>query len=171
MTEISGVLIFIIGGVIGGIIGFIISAITSGSKQKGLNKTKAELGKAQAELDNSKIELDYYKSQVRNHFSDSAKIMGQVASSYQALYTHMTGQSEALLEATEARVPFPQLETPPVKKQETAEGQPAAKKQEVEEEAPAAKQAPQSDTAKELRQIKAQEIHEIKVKNWMLQTE
>jgi uncharacterized membrane-anchored protein YhcB (DUF1043 family) len=159
MTEISGVLIFIIGGVIGGIIGFIISAITSGSKQKGLNKTKAELGKAQAELDNSKIELDYYKSQVRNHFSDSAKIMGQVASSYQALYTHMTGQSEALLEATEARVPFPQLETPPVKKQE------------VEEEAPAAKQAPQSDTAKELRQIKAQEIHEIKVKNWMLQTE
>ncbi|MFT7054222.1 MAG: uncharacterized membrane-anchored protein YhcB (DUF1043 family), partial [Psychromonas sp.] len=109
MAEISGVMIFIIGVIVGGIIGFVITRITLGSKQKAAH---------QEALDNTKAELDHYKSQVSNHFSDSAKLMGQVASSYQALYTHMAGQSEALLDATETEVPFPQLKTPPVKEQE-----------------------------------------------------
>ncbi|ABM04183.1 undecaprenyl pyrophosphate phosphatase [Psychromonas ingrahamii 37] len=204
MTEISGMLIFIISGFVGGIIGFVISRITSGSRQQGqsntkaeldktkaeldktkaeldktkaeldktkaeldktkaeLDKTKAELDKTRAELDKTKVELDNYKFQVSNHFSDSAKLMGQIASSYQALYTHMAGQSKALLDANKTGVPFPQLEIPLAKKsaQET-----------VEEALAAKKEASQSDTAKKIREIKAKEVLEIKAKDWMLQIE
>jgi|GEM_PF-2269207 len=154
MPEINGILIFIVGGVVGGIIGFVISRITSGSKQKAAQ---------QQELDNTKAELDQYKSQVSKHFSNSAELMGQVASSYQALYTHMAGQSEALLDATETEVPFPQLKTPPVKEQEepiadkelaqeTAEELLAAREtaQESAEESPLAKETAQETATESL---------------------
>ncbi|MFT6924905.1 MAG: uncharacterized membrane-anchored protein YhcB (DUF1043 family) [Psychromonas sp.] len=108
MSEINEVLIFIIGGIVGGIIGFVICRMTLGRRQKAAQ---------QQEIDTAKAELDHYKSKVSNHFSDSAKLMGQVASSYQALYTHMAGQSEDLLDAADADVPFPQLKTPSAEKQ------------------------------------------------------
>lgn len=143
MPEINGILIFIVGGIVGGIIGFVISRMTLSSKQKAAQ---------QEALDNSKAELDHYKSQVSNHFDNSAKLMGEVASSYQALYTHMAGQSEALLDATDAEVPFPQLKTPAVEEQEdealapeTAEEILAAREtaQESTEESPLAKETAQ----------------------------
>ncbi|HEY7866446.1 MAG TPA: DUF1043 family protein [Psychromonas sp.] len=175
MAEMSGVLIFIIGGIVGGILGFVITRITLGRKQKAAQ---------QEALDNTKAELDHYKSQVSNHFSDSAKLMGQVASSYQALYTHMAGQSEALLDATETEVPFPKLKTPPVKEQqdpltdeefaqETAEellaareaeqkttDEPLAAKeaeQKTTDEPPAAKEAEQETTEEPLKAKEAEQ--------------
>lgn len=106
MVEMSGILIFLAGG----LIGFVICFITLGKKQKVAQ---------QQELDNMKAELEHYKSQVNNHFNNSAELMAQVASSYQALYTHMAGQSQALLSESEAdALSFPMLNTPFGKKRE-----------------------------------------------------
>jgi len=151
MPEINGILIFIVGGLVGGIIGFAISRMTLSSKQKAAQ---------QEALDSSKAELDQYKSQVSNHFDNSAKLMGEVASSYQALYTHMAGQSATLLDPTDAEVPFPQLKTPPVKEQEDD-----ALAQEVAEELLAARETAQESTeesplAKETAQETTQETAE-----------
>lgn len=105
MTEISSILIFLAGG----IIGFVLCRITIGRKPTAAQQQK---------LDNSKAELDHYKSQVNKHFTSSAELMEQVANSYQALYTHMAGQSHALLSDSDAdALPFPQLKTPSEKKQ------------------------------------------------------
>ena len=98
MVGINEILIFLVGG----IIGFVICRLTLGRKQKAAQ---------QKELDNSKADLQQYKAQVNSHFNDSAKLMGEVASSYQALYKHMAGQSKTLLSETET-LPFPQLKTP-----------------------------------------------------------
>jgi len=124
MAEISGILIFLVGG----IIGFVICRITLGTKPTATQQRK---------LDNSKAELDHYKSEINKHFTSSAELMGQVASSYQALYTHMAGQSQALLGDSDAdALPFAQLTTPSEKKEEEplvakdAEQETAEKKEE-----------------------------------------
>ncbi|MGB5444745.1 MAG: YhcB family protein [Psychromonas sp.] len=103
MVGINEILIFLVGG----IIGFVICRLTLGTKQKDLESTKAD--------------LEQYKAQVTNHFNDSAKLMGEVASSYQALYKHMAGQSQTLLSDSDIETqPFPQLKTASeIKPQET----------------------------------------------------
>ncbi|WP_354625751.1 DUF1043 family protein [Psychromonas sp. MME2] len=64
----------------------------------------------QQALAQSEAELQRYKSQVNDHFNSSADLMKQVANSYQALYTHMAGQSQSLLSENE-KCPFPLLKT------------------------------------------------------------
>lgn len=141
MAEISGVWIFIIGGIVGALIGFVISRITSGTKQKAAQ---------QKELDDTKAELENYKSQVSNHFNNSAQLMGQVASSYQALYSHMAGQSEALLSDTDSdALPFPQLKTALEKKREEPQVENEVAP-ETEQESLAAKEAAQETTPEPL---------------------
>ena len=102
MNGINETLIFLVIFLAGGIIGFVICRITLGRKKAGAQ---------QQELDQTKAELEHYKSQVNDHFTSSAELMGQVASSYQALYSHMAGQSQTLLSDTEVP-PFPLLKTP-----------------------------------------------------------
>ena len=108
MTDMNEILIFLVIFLVGGIFGFVLCRITLGKKQAAAQ---------QQELDNTQAELEHYKSQVNNHFTSSAELMEQVASSYQALYSHMAGQSQALLSDTDA-LPFPQLKTPSEQKQE-----------------------------------------------------
>lgn len=108
MTEINAILIFLAGG----IIGFVICRIIMGTKPTAAQQQK---------LDNSKAELDHYKSQINKHFTSSAKLMGEVANSYQALYTHMAGQSQTLLSDSEAdTLSFPLLKISPEKEGEEA---------------------------------------------------
>jgi uncharacterized membrane-anchored protein YhcB (DUF1043 family) len=108
MNEVSEILSFIAIFLVGGIIGFVICRVTLGKKKEAAQ---------QQELDQTKAELEDYKSQVNNHFNSSAELMGQVASSYQALYSHMAGQSQTLLSDMDVS-PFPLLKTPDEKKWE-----------------------------------------------------
>ena len=108
MNNINEILLLLVTFLAGGIIGFVIYHMTLGKK---LANTQ------QQELDQNKAELEQYKSKVNNHFTNSAELMEQVASSYQALYSHMASQSQSLLSG-EDESPFPMLKTPSVKAQE-----------------------------------------------------
>ncbi len=130
MAGINEILIFLVGG----IIGFVICRFTLGTKQKAAQ---------QKELESSKAEMEQYKAQVTNHFNDSAKLMGEVASSYQALYKHMAGQSQTLLSDSDIEIqPFPQLKTASEKKPEEAQATNEAAQKTTQE-------APQEDVAEE----------------------
>jgi uncharacterized membrane-anchored protein YhcB (DUF1043 family) len=108
MIETNEILIFLAIFLVGGIIGFVICRFTLGRKKEAAQ---------QQELDSTKAELEHYKSQVNNHFTSSAELMEQVASSYQALYSHMAGQSQTLLGETDLS-PFPLLKKPYENKEE-----------------------------------------------------
>lgn len=101
MSDVNSILIFIVVFLAGGLIGFIICNMTIGKKKASVQ---------QQELEQNKAELEQYKAKVNNHFTDSADLMGQVASSYQALYSHMASQSQSLLSDQED-CPFPLLNT------------------------------------------------------------
>ena len=107
MNSINEILLLVI-FLAGGIIGFVIYHLTLGKK---LANTQ------QQELDQNKAELEQYKSKVNNHFTHSAELMEQVASSYQALYSHMASQSQSLLSDEDDPL-FPMLKTPSVETQE-----------------------------------------------------
>ncbi|MFT5995574.1 MAG: uncharacterized membrane-anchored protein YhcB (DUF1043 family) [Glaciecola sp.] len=98
----GSMLIFLVIFLAGGVIGFGVYHITLSKKR---------LGVQQQELEQAKAELEQYKSKVNNHFMDSAELMGKVASSYQALHSHMASQSQSLLSNEDSAV-FPQLNTP-----------------------------------------------------------
>ncbi len=108
MTEMSEILLYLVIFGIGGIFGFMLCRITFGKKQAAAQ---------QQELEDSKAELEHYKSQVNEHFTNSAELMEQVASSYQALYSHMAGQSQTLLGDSEM-LPFAQLQSLAEKEQQ-----------------------------------------------------
>ena len=99
MNELNELIPLLITLLVGGIIGFVIYHLTLG---------KSKTNEQQKELDKNKMELEKYKAQVNDHFNGSAELMGQVASSYQALYNHMADQSQSLLGET-ATTPFPLL--------------------------------------------------------------
>ena len=101
MNESNELLPLLITLLVGGIIGFVIYHLTLG---------KSKTTKQQKELDENKAELEKYKAQVNDHFNGSAELMGQVASSYQALYDHMASQSQTLLSDAET-THFPLLKT------------------------------------------------------------
>ena len=101
MNESNALLPLLITLLVGGIIGFVIYHLTLG---------KSKTTKQQKELDKNKVELEKYKAQVNDHFNGSAELMGQVASSYQALYDHMASQSQSLLSDAET-THFPLLKT------------------------------------------------------------
>jgi uncharacterized membrane-anchored protein YhcB (DUF1043 family) len=103
------VLIFLVIFIAGGAIGFGIYHMTLGKKRN---------GEKEQELEQAKTELEQYKAKVNNHFMNSADLMGQVASSYQALHTHMATQSQSLLNEEDIS-PFPLLNTPSPQAQET----------------------------------------------------
>lgn len=105
MNEILSIFGSFIGGII---IGFIIYHFTIAK-----NKVTAQ----QQEMDKTKSELEEYKSKVNSHFTNTAELMGDVANSYQALYSHMANQSQDLLGDTELS-PFPLLETTAVEEEE-----------------------------------------------------
>ena len=108
MNNINEILVLLVTFLAGGIIGFIIYHMTLGKKKANTQ---------QQELDQNKAELEQYKSKVNDHFTNSADLMEQVASSYQALYSHMASQSQSLL-SDEDESPFPMLKTPDIKAQE-----------------------------------------------------
>lgn len=85
--------------VAGGVVGFAIYHFTLGKKQSGAQRK---------ELEQTKAQLDQYKSKMNAHFKDSAALMGQVASSYQALHSHMANQSQSLINDDDNAV-FPLL--------------------------------------------------------------
>lgn len=132
MVGINEILIFLAGG----IIGFVICRLTLGTKQKTAQ---------QKELDSAKADLEQYKAQVSSHFNDSAKLMGQVASSYQALYTHMAGQSQTLLSDADTQ-PFPQLKTPSEKEPKDPQAVKEAIQETTQDTTP---EAPQSESTEE----------------------
>ncbi len=150
MAEINEILIFLVGGVIG----FVICRFTLGTKQKAAQ---------QKELESSKAELEEYKAQVTSHFNDSAKLMGEVASSYQALYKHMAGQSQTLLSDSDIETqPFPQLKTAPEKKpQDSHTAEESAPEAAPEESSAEEKQEPEemikNDSAQETGEEKAEQ--------------
>lgn len=111
MTEMSEIVLYLVIFLIGGICGFMLCRMTFGKKQAAAQ---------QQELEDSKAELEHYKSQVNEHFTNSAELMEQVASSYQALYSHMAGQSQTLLGDAEM-LPFAQLQTLAEKEQQVTE--------------------------------------------------
>lgn len=111
MTEMSEIVLYLVIFLIGGIFGFMLCRITFGKKQAAAQ---------QQELEASKAELEDYKSQVNKHFTSSAELMEQVASSYQALYSHMAGQSQTLLGDNEM-LPFAQLQSLAEKEQQAPE--------------------------------------------------
>ncbi len=111
MTEMSEIVLYLVIFGIGGIFGFMLCRITFGKKQAAAQ---------QQELEDSKAELEHYKSQVNEHFTNSAELMEQVASSYQALYSHMAGQSQTLLGDSEM-LPFAQLQSLAEKEQQAPE--------------------------------------------------
>lgn len=88
MSETGMILVFIGIFLAGGLIGFAIYHLSLGKKRAG---TK------QQELDDTKAELEQYKEKVNHHFMNSAELMQQVATSYQALHSHMANDSESLL--------------------------------------------------------------------------
>jgi len=99
MNESNELIPLLLALIAGGIIGFLIYHLTLG---------RSNSSKQQEELEKNKIELEKYKAQVNDHFNSSAELMGQVASSYQALYSHMADQSQSLLGET-AATQFPLL--------------------------------------------------------------
>ena len=88
ISDMTNIIIFIVLFIVGGLVGFVIYHFTLGKKQSGSQRQ---------ELEQIKAELAQYKSKVNTHFKDSAALMGQVASSYQALHSHMANQSQSLL--------------------------------------------------------------------------
>jgi uncharacterized membrane-anchored protein YhcB (DUF1043 family) len=100
MNDTGTILIFIGIFLLGGLIGFAIYHFSLGKKRNGVK---------QQELDETKAELEQYKEKVNDHFMNSAELMQQVATSYQALHHHMANQSESLL-GEQGVSPYPLLE-------------------------------------------------------------
>ena len=100
MNDTGTILIFIGIFLFGGLLGFAIYHISLGKKRTGVK---------QKELDETKAELEQYKEKVNHHFMNSAELMQQVATSYQALHNHMATQSESLL-SEKGISPYPLLE-------------------------------------------------------------
>jgi uncharacterized membrane-anchored protein YhcB (DUF1043 family) len=99
ISDMTNFIILLVLFVAGGLVGFAIYHFTLGKKQSGTQRK---------ELEQTKAELDQYKAKVNSHFKDSAALMGQVASSYQALHSHMANQSQSLISDDNNAV-FPQL--------------------------------------------------------------
>lgn len=97
--------------IVGIIVGFTIYHFAIG---------KSKAGTQQKEIDKTKSELEEYKAKVNSHFTNTAALMGEVASSYQSLYKHMADQSEDLLSDADL-TPFPLLEKTPIENEDVAE--------------------------------------------------
>lgn len=106
----TNIIIFIVLFIVGGLVGFVIYHFTLGKRQSGVQRQ---------ELEQIKTELAQYKSKVNTHFKDSAALMGQVASSYQALHSHMANQSQSLLSDDNNSV-FPLLNATSPESQDTS---------------------------------------------------
>lgn len=105
-------LLTIFGSFIGGIIvGFVIYHFVFG---------KSKASTQQQEIDKTKSELEQYKAKVNSHFTNTAELMGEVASSYQSLYNHMADQSKDLLNDADL-TPFPLLEKTPIENEEAVQ--------------------------------------------------
>ncbi|WP_413699512.1 YhcB family protein [Psychromonas sp. KJ10-10] len=83
--------------IVGIIVGFVIYHFAIG---------KSKVSTQQEEIDKTKSELEQYKAKVNSHFTNTAELMGEVASGYQSLYKHMADQSQDLLSDADL-TPFP----------------------------------------------------------------
>lgn len=108
MNEILSMFGFFIGGII---VGFVLYHFILG---------KSKVSTQQKEIDKTKSELEQYKAKVNSHFTNTAELMGEVASSYQSLYNHMADQSQDLLSDADL-TPFPLLEKTPIENEEVVQ--------------------------------------------------
>lgn len=89
--------------VIAAIIGFIIGKITS-NKSSDSSAEKAKTAQLEAEL-------NQYKQDVEQHFSQSAKLLGNMAQEYRNVYQHMAQAQQSLLPESDVNIKIPFKDT------------------------------------------------------------